>query len=147
MKNITIAGNCTRDAELRTTQSGQKVAGFAVAVNGFSKGAKTVDYFDVSVWGKRGENVIQFAKKGAKMCVTGSFFTDEYNGKTKLCIDASDFTPMGGASDSGGSQGGGQSGNSGGYDNRSSGGGYGEGGRPGGGDLDDEIPFAPEVRG
>jgi single-strand DNA-binding protein len=129
MKSITIAGNCTRDAELRTTQSGQNVAGFSIAVNGFSKGAKTVDYFDVSVWGKRGESVIQFAKKGAKMCVTGNFYTDEYNGKTKLCIDASDFTPMGGGSEGGSQQSGG------GYDSGS--GGYDGGSR----DLDDSIPF------
>lgn len=139
MKNITIGGNCTRDGELRTTQSGQKVGGFSIAVNGFSNGAKTVDYFDVTVWGKRGESVIQFAKKGAKMCVTGNFSTEEYNGKLKLKINASDFTPMGGE---GGNSGGGQS-SGGGYDNGSQGGGYGDGNNSGGGrsDLDDEIPF------
>jgi len=140
MKSITVAGNCTRDAELRTTQSGQSVAGVSIAVNGFSKGTKTVDYFEATFWGKRGESVIQFAKKGAKMCVTGSFFTDEYNGKTKLCIDASDFTPMGGGE--GGNSGGGQS-SGGGYDSGSQGGGDGGGNNSGSGrsDLDDEIPF------
>ena len=125
MKNVTIAGNCTRDAELRTTQSGQSVAGFSVAVNGFRNGAKTVDYFEVSVWGKRGESVTQFAKKGAKICVSGEFYTDEYNGKTKLCIAASDFTPMGGVQNDN------QQGD---YSGQSSGGGDVDG-------LDQEIPF------
>lgn len=112
MKNITIAGNCTKDAEMRTTQSGQNVAGFSIAVNGYSNGQKTTDYFDISVWGKRGENVMQFAKKGAKMCVTGDLSTYESNGKTYLKVNASDFTPMGGNQDNQSSQGGGYGGGS-----------------------------------
>lgn len=109
MKNITIAGNCTKDAEMR--QAGQnKVAGFSVAVNGFDGGQKSTTYFDVSVWGKRGEAVLQFAKKGAKICVTGDLGTREYNGKTYLTVNASDFTPMGGGQErqSGGYDGSGQ---------------------------------------
>lgn len=135
MKNITIAGNCTKDAELRTTQGGQSVAGFSIAVNGYENGAKTSTFFDVSVWGKRGEAVMQFAKKGAKMCVTGDLGTREYNGKTYLTVNANDFTPMGGGS-SGGTGGG--------YDQGPQDGGYSQGG--GGGALDDSIPFAPEWR-
>lgn len=102
MKNITIAGNCTKDAEMRTTQSGSKVAGFSVAVNGFENGEKTSTFFDVSIWGKRGENVMQFARKGAKICVSGELGTREYNGKTYLTVNAHDFTPMGGRADNAG---------------------------------------------
>lgn len=133
MKNVVIAGNCTKDAELRTTQSGASVAGFSLAVNGFANGAKTTDYFDVSVWGKRADAVLQFAKKGSKMCISGELGTREYNGKTYLTVNASDFTPMGGGQDSG----------------QSSGGGYQapSGGAPAGGaDLDDSIPFRAEWR-
>ena len=101
MKNITIAGNCTKDAERRTTQSGQGVTSFSVAVNGFSNGEKTTTFFDVSVWGKRGDAVQQFAKKGAKICVSGELGTREYNGKTYLTVNAYDFTPMGGGSEQG----------------------------------------------
>lgn len=134
MKSITIAGNITKDGELRTTQNGGKVAGFSVAVNGFSGGQKTTDYFDVSIWGKRGESVMQFAKKGAKICVTGELGTREYNGKTYLTVNASDFTPMGG----------GQQGSQGGYDQSPQGGYGGQGGYQGGpaNDIDeDSIPF------
>ncbi len=99
MKAITIAGNCTKDAELRTTQNGNKVAGFAIAVNGFENGAKSTTFFDVSIWGKRGENVMQFATKGAKICVSGELGTREHNGKTYLTVNANDFTPMGGGQD------------------------------------------------
>lgn len=104
MKNLTIAGNVTKDAELRTTQSGGKVAGFSVAVNGFENGEKKAYYFDVSIWGKRGEAVMQFATKGAKISVSGDLGTREYNGKTYLTLNGNDFTPMGGAA---GGQGGG----------------------------------------
>lgn len=124
MKSITIAGNCTKDATMRSTQSGQTVASFSVAVNGFDNGEKSTTYFDVSIWGKRGESVMQFAKKGAKICVTGSLGTREYNGRTYLTVNASDFTPMGGRADA-----------SGGDDYAQA--------KPqaGGFDLDDEIPF------
>lgn len=133
MKSITIAGNCTKDAELRTTQSGQKVAGFSIAVNGYEGGQKTATFFDVSVWGKRGEAVMQFAKKGGKMCVTGDLGTREHNGKTYLTVNASDFTPMGGANGGQQDSGYGGSGNSG-Y-----GGGYGGDSIP---DFDSpDIPF------
>jgi single-strand DNA-binding protein len=130
MKNITIAGNCTKDGEMRNAGSSQ-VCGFSVAVNGFANREKTVHYFDVSIWGKRGENAMQFAQKGAKICVTGDLGTREHNGKTYLTINASDFTPMGGGS------GGGQSGG----DQGGGGSGYGGGGQPSGGIEDDEIPF------
>lgn len=120
MKNITIAGNCTKDAERRTTQSGQGVTSFSVAVNGFSNGEKTTTFFDVSVWGKRGDAVQQFAKKGAKICVSGELGAREYNGKTYLTVNAHDFTPMGGGSDQG------------------SGGGYSV---PASDDMGDSIPF------
>jgi single-strand DNA-binding protein len=105
MKNITIAGNCTRDAELRTTQGGHKLASFSVAVNGYSNGEKTTTFFDVSIFGKRGDAVQQFAKRGAKICVSGELGTREYNGKTYLTVNAHDFTPMGGGSDHGSSGG------------------------------------------
>lgn len=134
MKSITIAGNCTKDAEVRTTQSGTKVAGFSVAVNGYESGEKTTTYFDVSIFGARAETVTRFATKGAKICVTGDFSTREYNGKTYLQVRGSDFTPMGGGQ---------RDDQSGGYDQSS---GYGAGGSPNSGrDLNDEIPFAPAV--
>lgn len=96
MKNITIAGNCTKNAETRRTQSGNSVTSWAIAVNGFTNGEKTSMFFDVQFWGKRGEQAAQFAVKGAKMAVAGDLSTREYNGKTYLQINGSDFTPLGG---------------------------------------------------
>lgn len=127
MKAIIIAGNCTKDGEMRQAGS-NSVCGFSVAVNGFEGGQKTTMFFDVSIWGKRGENAMQFAKKGAKITIAGNLGMREYNGKTYLTIDAWDFTPQGGNQQSGGQSGSG-------YGDQQQGGGF------SGRDLDDLIPF------
>ena len=124
-----MAGNCTKDSELRTTQNGHKVAGFSLAVNGFTNGEKTTTFFDVSMFGKRGEAILQFATKGSKICVSGELGTREHNGKTYLTVNASDFTPMGGGS--GNSGGGYDSGSQGNYDAPG----------PSARDLDDDFTF------
>ena len=127
MKNITIAGGITRDAELRTAGS-DKVLGFSVAVSeGFGDKKRTL-YFDCNLWGKRGETLAGMLTKGSKVAVAGDLSTREHNGKTYLTIRANEVTLMGGGqrNDDAGGYGGGQS-----------------GGQSGGGrsDMDDEIPF------
>ena len=96
MKQITIAGNIGKDAELRTTQNGDKVAGFPVAVSGFRKSDPSL-WFDCSIWGKRGEKTVDYIRKGGKITVTGEFGTREHNDKTYLTIRVSDFTLQGGS--------------------------------------------------
>ena len=65
MKQVIIAGNIGRDAEVRTTQNGDKVTSFAVAVSGFRKADPTT-WFDCSIWGNRGEKVAGYIRKGGK---------------------------------------------------------------------------------
>ena len=137
MKNITIAGGITRDAELRTAGS-DKVLGFSVAVSeGFGDKKRTL-YFDCNLWGKRGETLASMLTKGSKVAVAGDLSTREHNGKTYLTIRANEVTLMGGGqrNDDAGGYGGGQS--SGGYGAGGSalGGGYGAGA-----DDSDSIPF------
>lgn len=96
MKNITILGNITRDATVRTTQGGDKVAGFSVAVSdGFGQ-AKRSMFFDCSLWGARGEKLAPMLTKGSKVCVTGDLSTREHEGRTYLTIRAADVTLAGG---------------------------------------------------
>ena len=71
-----ITGNLTRDPELRTTPSGTSVCGFAVAVNRVYKDAngeqkEDVSFIDCSAWGKLGEMISQYAKKGSSVLVSG----------------------------------------------------------------------------
>jgi len=128
MKQITIAGNVgAKPAETRTTQGGNTVTSFSIAVGGYENGEKTTTWFDVSMWGKRGEAAAQFATKGAKMTVTGDLSTREHDGKTYLKIRADNFTPQGGGAER-------QPGND----------GYGSGGSANsgqGGYDSDEVPF------
>ena len=94
MKNITIAGGITKDEGLRTTQGGDKVAGFSVAVSeGFGDKKRTL-YFDCSIWGKRAETLAPMLVKGGKVCVSGDLSTREHEGKTYLTVRAAEVTLM-----------------------------------------------------
>lgn len=96
MKSITIAGNVGKDATTRTTGQGDKVTGFPVGVSeGFGDKKRTV-WFDVSMWGKRGEKIADYVTKGTKVCVSGDLSTREHEGKTYLTVNASEVTLMGG---------------------------------------------------
>jgi single-strand DNA-binding protein len=130
MKQITIAGNIGKDAELRSTQNGDQVAGFGVGVEVRSGREKSTVWFDVSIWGKRAEALSPYLTKGTRVCVCGDLGTREHNGKTYLTVKADQVTLLGGGKareDQGGAPAGG----------------FG-GGMPGN-DLDSDIPFGPWV--
>lgn len=69
MNQLNITGNLTRDPEQRTTNNGQTVTHFCVAVNGMND---EVEYFNCSAFGANAENVMKYVKKGNKVLVTGS---------------------------------------------------------------------------
>ena len=96
MKAITIAGNIGKDAEVRSTQGGDKVTGWTVAVEDRTGKEKGTIWFDCTLWGKRGESLAQYLTKGSKVCVSGELSTREHNGKTYLTIRAEQVTLMGG---------------------------------------------------
>lgn len=71
-----IAGNITRDPELRSTPSGNSVCSFSVAVNRVYRDAngenkEDVSFIDCSAWGKLGEMIANYAKKGTGVLVSG----------------------------------------------------------------------------
>ena len=96
MKAITIAGNIGKDAEVRSTQGGDKVTGWTVAVEDRTGKDKSTIWFDCTLWGKRGESLAQYLTKGSKVCVSGELSTREHNGKTYLTIRAEQVSLMGG---------------------------------------------------
>jgi len=99
MKNITIAGRITRDAENRQAGS-DNVTGFSVAVDDRQGKEKSTLFFDCSLWGKRGEALSQYLVKGASVTVSGDLSKREHDGKTYLTIRANDVTLQGGKSQS-----------------------------------------------
>lgn len=116
-----IAGNVTRDPEMRTTPSGSQVCSFAIAVNRSykdSSGAQQdqVSYLDCVAWGKSAEIISQYIKKGSQLLVSGRLeqrsWEDKNSGqrRSRTEIVVEDFSFIGGnnnGGNGGGSYGGG----------------------------------------
>lgn len=74
---VTLAGNLTRDPELRFTASGQATCSFGLAINRSWTDNQTkerkevVSFFDVIVWQDMAENVAESLSKGDRIVVTG----------------------------------------------------------------------------
>ena len=96
MKNISIAGNIGKDAEVRRTGDGTAVAGWSVAVEDRGGKEKRTYWFDVSLWGKRGEALAPYLTKGGRVAVSGELTTREHDGKTYLGVRADSVTLLGG---------------------------------------------------
>ena len=75
LNSVAIGGNLTKDPELKVTTTGKSVTGFSIANNQtYTKdGEKIQDvlFIEVSAWGKVGENVSQYLKKGDGVVVEG----------------------------------------------------------------------------
>ncbi|SIT74615.1 single-stranded DNA-binding protein [Pontibaca methylaminivorans] len=138
MKQITITGRLGKDAVLRTTQQGDKVAGFSVAVDDGRGQDKRTVWFEVSLWGRRGEALAQYLTKGTAVAVSGDLSTREHNGRTYLTVRADQVTLLGGGNrDQSSARDRMSDANRAGYDAQA----------PGGGpDFQDDIPFAAEWR-
>ena len=96
MNQISVAGRLTRDAETRAAGS-DTVTGFGVAedVRGVG-GAKSSQFFDCSLWGKRGTALEPHLRKGSQVTVWGALTTREHNGKTYMQIKVSEIALQGG---------------------------------------------------
>jgi len=68
---VILAGNLTRDPELRFTGSGIPVCGFGLAVNRVFSKNEEVDFFNVSAWRELGERVANYMSKGSPVLVEG----------------------------------------------------------------------------
>ncbi len=137
MKNITIAGRLTRDAENRTAGS-DNVTGFSVAVDDRQGKEKSTLFFDCNLWGKRGESLSQYLTKGSSVTVSGDLSTREHNGKTYLTVRVADVTLQGGKQQSGDDFRGGGSGSVAGDDRHGRGQ---DAGRRAAYDMSDDVPF------
>lgn len=72
---VLIAGNVTSDVELKETAK-SKVVNTSIAFNGFyaddqGERQQSVDYFDVTVWGKQAESFAKHVTKGSNVFVEG----------------------------------------------------------------------------
>ena len=90
LNEIILMGRLTRDPELRHTQSGTKVASFALAVDRDYKdasGEKETDFIDIVAWRGTAEFVSKYFTKGRMAVVKGRLqirdWTDKDGGKRR----------------------------------------------------------------
>ena len=111
---VILAGNLTRDPELRFTQGGIPVCDFGIAVNRVRSKNEEVDFFDVSAWRELGETIANYKKKGDPILVEGrlqyrTWEAQDGSKRSKVDVTADNVQFLGGRGDSedGGSSGGG----------------------------------------
>ena len=110
---VIIAGNLTRDPELRFTNGGIPVCSFGMAVNRVRSKTEEVDFFDVSAWRELGETIANYKKKGDPILVEGrlqfrSWEAQDGSKRNKVDVVADNVQFLGRAGDGG--DGGGQGG-------------------------------------
>jgi len=75
INRVVIIGRLSKDPDLRHTQAGMSVASFSVANNRtyVSGGEKKeqVSFFNCVAWGKLGEIITQYCKKGQRIGIEG----------------------------------------------------------------------------
>ena len=81
-----IAGNLTKDPDLRYTVNKRAYCRFGVAVNNNWKNAngelqESTEYINIVVWGAMAENCGKFLKKGRAVLVEGRIQTTSYDAK------------------------------------------------------------------
>ena len=95
-----FTGNLGADAEQRVTPSGEPVVSFSVGVkSGFGDRATTT-WTRCQMWGKRGESVAPYLKKGQLVGVSGEASLREYDKKdgskgSSLEVRVNDLTLLG----------------------------------------------------
>jgi single-strand DNA-binding protein len=83
---VILAGNLTRDPELRYTPKGIAIAKFGLAVNRVWKTEtgetkEEVTFVDIDAFGKQAETIGQYLKKGRPVLVEGRLRLDQWDDK------------------------------------------------------------------
>ena len=87
-QRLILVGNVTRDPERRTSQSGEVTyTSFGVGV---SDGKDKTTFFSVLVFGKYGETVAEYIRKGRQVLVDGRIQASN-NGQMRVIADTVRF--------------------------------------------------------
>ena len=109
LNRVILAGNLTKDPELRFTNEGVPVCSFGLAVNRVRSKQGGVDYFEINAWRELGEAVANYKKKGDGVIVEGrlqyrSWEAQDGSKRSKVDVVAENVQFLGnGKSSSGGS--------------------------------------------
>lgn len=86
LNSVTLAGNLTRDVQVRFLPNEKTVAGFGLAINRRWKDSngqqkEETIFVDVETWGRTAELVGQYLTKGRGCCVEGRLKLDSWDDK------------------------------------------------------------------
>ena len=108
---LELAGNLTRDPEIKYTPKGTAIAQFGIAVNRVwydeKEKREEVDFFDCEAWGRTAENIGEYFKKGTPIFIDARLKNESWDDKEtgkkryKLKIVVETFGFMGGKKSSG----------------------------------------------
>ena len=81
MNKIILLGYVGRDPEVRMTQGGLKIVKLGLGVSETYKGKKETTWFNLTCFGKTGDYVETYVKKGSQVLVEGKMKQSTYTGK------------------------------------------------------------------
>jgi single-strand DNA-binding protein len=94
INRVVLIGRLVKDPELKYTQSGSALANFSIANNRtyVASGEKKeiVSYFNCIAWGKSGEVIVQYCKKGNRIAIEGRLQQrswDDQEGKKRSTVE------------------------------------------------------------
>ena len=104
INKVVLIGRLTRDNELQYTNTGYPVSKFSIALNRSKKsGDQWVDeanFFDIVLWGKRGEALNQYLLKGQQVAIEGELQQDRWEKdgvkRSRVVIDCKNLQLLGG---------------------------------------------------
>lgn len=78
MNKVHLIGNLVKDPELRYTKQNIPVASYTIAINSRYGEQQQTDFINISSWGKSGEFVKKYFKKGQPIAITGRLKNRNY---------------------------------------------------------------------
>ena len=80
LNSVNLMGRLTADPELKTTENGNSVVSFSIAVQR-SYQRDQVDFIDIVAWRRTAEFICQYFKKGQMIAIEGSLQTRNWTDK------------------------------------------------------------------
>ena len=81
MNKVELIGRLTKDPELKYTKSNIPIASYTVAINSNYGEKQQTDYINIKSWGKSGEFVSNYFKKGQQIAIVGRLKNNNYEDK------------------------------------------------------------------
>ena len=114
---VILAGNLTRDLELRYTPNGKAIAKFGLAINrnwttDTGEKKEEVTFVDIDSFGRQAEVISQYLKKGRPVLVEGRLKLDQWDDKQSgqkrsrlgVVLESFSFLDSGRGGDGGGAE-------------------------------------------